>query len=256
MPWELLSSRASRLFTRARLKRVDARVAMTRGRPGQSDAVGCRSLVHQRHRTREKGCGSEKRPWGRQISPPPQSNIQLHSMETPWRCGHMPNRASLGRCQGPSRTKTYKRVAWVSRPLASSSSGSRPSRRLRPESDRRMKCCPTMIDAAKASHPECASWHLVFPELCSDPHTRLCRPLHEAAGAMPTAGKGPPPWRMRVEAILEAGADTSWDDERGVGQPCNAQPWWVVCGVQKPSSTHPPWSREWMPYVMANLRPS
>jgi len=82
-----------------------------------------------------------------------------------------------------------------------------------------MLCCPTMMQAAKSSHPECLSWHLKHGGSLSGlfryQHARVPRPLHEAAGAKPTKGQGPPSCTLCVEAVLAAGADVGWLDEKG-----------------------------------------
>ena len=107
-----------------------------------------------------------------------------------------------------------------------SSSAAGDSRQLNPaicniftEGNKRMECCPTMMEAAKASHPECVSLHLNHgssrSELFQHPHARLPRPLHEAAGATPTTGQGPPSCTLCVEAMIAAGVDTSWVDRSG-----------------------------------------
>lgn len=93
------------------------------------------------------------------------------------------------------------------------------------ESNRRISCCPTLIQAAKVSHPGCVAWSLRhgnnLPGLFRHQYARLPRPLHEAAGAPPgnkaclTKPGRKPPCTECVEALLAAGADASLSDERG-----------------------------------------
>lgn len=88
-------------------------------------------------------------------------------------------------------------------------------------------CCPTLMHAAKSSHPECIDWILSHgsgaQELFRRQNLRLPKPLHEAAGAKPESGNQEvdatagmkPSCMMCVEALLAAGADAGCPDEGG-----------------------------------------
>ena len=88
----------------------------------------------------------------------------------------------------------------------------------------RHACCSALMDAAKASHPLCVERHLNGrgrDELFRYSYARLPRPLHESAGAKPTRSgyhmstRNKPACTLCVEAMLAAGADSSWLDEGG-----------------------------------------
>ena len=89
----------------------------------------------------------------------------------------------------------------------------------------RHACCSTLMDAAKASHPPCVERHLKDgsgrDELFRRSYARLPKPLHESAGAKPTRNvyhmstRNKPACTLCVEAMLAAGADSSWLDEGG-----------------------------------------
>ena len=90
----------------------------------------------------------------------------------------------------------------------------------------RRACCSTLMDAAKASHPLCVERHLQDgsgrDELFRRSYARLPKPLHESAGAQPNRRSGyhmstrnKPACTLCVEAMLAAGADSSWLDEGG-----------------------------------------
>eukprot|EP00752_Nemacystus_decipiens_P005399 g4895.t1 len=86
----------------------------------------------------------------------------------------------------------------------------------------RIACCPTLLKAARDSHPECVDWHLkqgdCLPKLLRHQNARVQRPLHEAAGAKPPPdgrSSSRPQCTLCVEAMLAAGLKGSWLDEDG-----------------------------------------